>query len=80
MISKQITIDGMFRVFNKIIGKPIWESMLPASGFATSAVYKANGKQHVVIACEGDKFKAAPYGAYMAFTLPSSPSKRTLAV
>ncbi|TAG59636.1 MAG: pyrroloquinoline quinone-dependent dehydrogenase, partial [Runella slithyformis] len=49
------TKDGMFRAFDKKTGKLLWETKLPAAGFATPATYQANGKQYVVIACGGTK-------------------------
>ena len=64
------TKDEKFRAFNKKSGKLLWETDLPAAGFATPAVYEVNGKQHVVIACGGGKLKAKSGNAYVAFTLP----------
>lgn len=64
------TRDNKFRAFNKISGKLLWEYTLPASGFATPAVYELNGKQYVVIACGGGKLNTKPGDAYVAFALP----------
>jgi quinoprotein glucose dehydrogenase len=62
--------DNKFRAFNKATGKVIWEYQLPASGFATPAVYELNGKQYIVIACGGGKLRTKPGDAYVAFALP----------
>ena len=62
--------DGKFRAFNKKTGKLLWETDLPASGFATPSVYKANGKQFIVIACGGGKLGTNSGDAYVAFALP----------
>ncbi|HCZ37153.1 MAG TPA: pyrrolo-quinoline quinone, partial [Cytophagales bacterium] len=64
------TRDNKFRAFNKATGKLLWEYNLPASGFATPAVYELNGKQYVVIACGGGKLGTKPGDAYLAFALP----------
>ncbi len=62
--------DNKFRAFNKATGKVMWEYQLPASGFATPAVYELNGKQYIVIACGGGKLRTKPGDAYVAFALP----------
>ena len=62
--------DSMFRVFDKATGKLLWEYTLPASGFASPAVYELNGKQYVVIACGGGKLNTKSSDAYIAFALP----------
>jgi quinoprotein glucose dehydrogenase len=64
------TRDGMFRVYNTKNGKLLWETMLPAAGFATPSTYEVNGKQYVVIACGGTKLGAKPGDSYVAFALP----------
>jgi quinoprotein glucose dehydrogenase len=62
--------DGKFRAFNKRTGVLLWETDLPAPGFATPAVYSVRGKQYVVIACGGGKLKTKSSDAYIAFALP----------
>ncbi|MBK5277369.1 MAG: PQQ-binding-like beta-propeller repeat protein [Bacteroidia bacterium] len=62
--------DSKFRAFNKVTGKIVWEYNLPASGFATPAVYELNGKQYIVIACGGGKLGAKSGDSYLAFALP----------
>jgi quinoprotein glucose dehydrogenase len=62
--------DKKFHVFDKATGKLLWETVLPAAGNATPAVYEVGGKQYVVIACGGGKSKDEPGGTYAAFALP----------
>ncbi len=64
------TKDAKIRAFNKRDGRLLWEAALPASGFATPAVYRANGKQYVVIACGGGKLNVPSGDSYVAFALP----------
>jgi quinoprotein glucose dehydrogenase len=64
------TSDGKFRAFNKRDGKLLWETDLPAPGFATPAVYEMNGKQYIVIACGGGKLGTQSGDSYVAFALP----------
>jgi quinoprotein glucose dehydrogenase len=64
------TKDGMFRAFNKRTGKLLYETKLPAAGFATPSVYQANGKQYVVIACGGTKLGTKKGDSFVAFALP----------
>ncbi len=64
------TRDNKFRAFDKTTGNRLWETTLPASAFATPAVYVVNGKQYVVIACGGGKLGTKSGDAYVAFALP----------
>ncbi|MBP6024640.1 MAG: PQQ-binding-like beta-propeller repeat protein [Ferruginibacter sp.] len=65
------TGDGKFRAYNKRTGKLLLEANLPAPGVATPAVYSINGKQYIVIACGGSKWKGGVNGdSYVAFSLP----------
>lgn len=64
------TSDSKIRAFNKRTGKLLWQADLPASGFATPAVYNINNKQYVVIACGGGKLKKPTADVYVAFALP----------
>jgi quinoprotein glucose dehydrogenase len=64
------TRDGKFRAFDKKTGKLLFETKLPAGGFATPSVYRANGKQYVVIACGGTKLGQPKGDSYVAFALP----------
>jgi quinoprotein glucose dehydrogenase len=62
--------DNKFRAFDKATGKILWEYTLPASGFASPAVYEWKGKQYIVIACGGGKLNTKSGDAYLAFALP----------
>ena len=62
--------DRKFHVFDKLTGKLLWETLLPAAGNATPAVYELNGRQYIVIACGGGKSGAPSGGKYVAFALP----------
>ncbi len=66
------TSDGKFRAFNKANGKMLWEFQLPVPAFATPAMYEANGKQYIVVACGGGKLGAKSGDQYIAFALPNS--------
>lgn len=66
------TSDAKFRAYNKRTGQLLWETDLPAAGFATPSVYQVNNKQYIVLACGGGKLKTHPGDAYMAFTLPDN--------
>jgi len=63
--------DEMFRAFDRATGKILWQTKLPAGGYATPATYLANGRQYVVIACGGGKMGTRSGDAYVAFALPS---------
>jgi quinoprotein glucose dehydrogenase len=62
--------DGKFRAYSKATGTLLWETNLPAPAFATPAVYAANGRQYVVVACGGGKLGTKSGDAYVAFALP----------
>jgi quinoprotein glucose dehydrogenase len=64
------TKDEKFRAFDKADGQLLWETSLPAGGYATPAVYAVNGKQYVVIAAGGGKMGTKSGDAYVAFALP----------
>ena len=64
------TKDEKFRAFDKKTGKLLWETGLPAAGYATPATYQAGGKQYVVIACGGAKLGTKKGNQYVAFALP----------
>jgi quinoprotein glucose dehydrogenase len=63
------TRDKKLRAFNKRTGKLLWETELPAAGFATPSVYDFNGKEFLVIACGGGKLGTKSGDAYVAFAL-----------
>ncbi len=64
------TKDEKFRAFDKATGKVLWETGLPAGGYATPATYAVGGKQYVVIAAGGGKMGTKSGDAYVAFALP----------
>ncbi len=66
------TSDAKMRAFNKRTGKLLWETDLPACGFATPSVYEVKGKQFLVIACGGGKLGKPSGDAYVAFALTGS--------
>jgi quinoprotein glucose dehydrogenase len=61
--------DEKFRVFDKDTGKILFETDLPAGGYATPAVFEVAGKQLVVIACGGGKMGTKSSDKYVAFAL-----------
>jgi quinoprotein glucose dehydrogenase len=64
------TTDAKFRAFDKLTGKLLWETELPAAGYATPSTYLVRGKQYVVIAAGGGKLGTKSGDAYVAFALP----------
>ncbi len=64
------TKDGMLRAFDKNTGRLLWQTKLPAPGFATPATYRVNGKQYIVIAAGGTKLGTQKGDSYVAFALP----------
>ena len=64
--------DKKFRAFDKLTGRLLWETTLPAAGNATPSVYEIGGKQYIVIACGGGKNGAASGSSVVAFALPES--------
>ncbi len=64
------TQDEKFRAFDKTNGDLLWETQLPAGGYATPAVYEVDGKQFVVIAAGGGKMGTKSGDTYVAFSLP----------
>ncbi|HEX8528372.1 MAG TPA: PQQ-binding-like beta-propeller repeat protein, partial [Cytophagales bacterium] len=63
------TADGKFRVYDKKTGKLLWQTQLPAAGFATPSTYQVNGRQYVVVACGGTKLGAKKGDSYVAFAV-----------
>jgi quinoprotein glucose dehydrogenase len=64
------TKDERFRAFDKHTGEMLWETALPAGGYATPATYAVNGRQFVVIAAGGGKMGTRSGDTYVAFALP----------
>ncbi len=67
------TMDEKFRAFSTETGEVLWETPLPAAGFATPASYTVDGRQFVVIACGGGKLGTKSGDSYVAFALPAAP-------
>lgn len=65
--------DKKFRAFDKTSGRLLWETQLPAGGYATPSTYSVGGRQFVVIACGGGKMSTPSGDAYVAFALPKQP-------
>ncbi|MFI5184200.1 MAG: PQQ-binding-like beta-propeller repeat protein [Vicinamibacteria bacterium] len=65
------TKDERFRAIDAKTGEVLFETQLPAGGYATPATYEVNGKQYVVIACGGGKLGTKSGDAYVAFALPA---------
>ena len=64
------TQDEKFRAFDKDTGRLLWETTLPAAGYATPSTYAVRGKQYIVIAAGGGKLGNKSGDAYVAFALP----------
>ena len=64
------TMDEMFRAFDKSTGQLLWETTLPAAGYATTSTFAVGEKQYVVIAAGGGKLGTKSGDAYTAFALP----------
>jgi quinoprotein glucose dehydrogenase len=62
--------DEKFRAFDKKTGKTLWETTLPAGGYATPSTYMVAGRQYVVIAAGGGKMGTKSGDSYVAFALP----------
>jgi len=64
------TTDAKFRAFDKSTGHLLWETTLPAPGFATPSTFSVHGKQFVVIAAGGGKLGTTSSDTYVAYALP----------
>ncbi|HKG90907.1 MAG TPA: PQQ-binding-like beta-propeller repeat protein [Gemmatimonadaceae bacterium] len=64
------TQDEKFRAFAARDGRLLWETTLPAAGYATPSTYSVRGRQFVVIAAGGGKLGTKSGDAYVAFALP----------
>jgi len=62
--------DRKFHAYDKLTGKLLWETTLPAAGNATPATYTIDGRQYVVIVCGGGKNGAPSGSSIVAFALP----------
>ena len=62
-------------MIDKTTGEILWETRLPAGGYATPSTYMAGGRQFVVIAaCGAGKPGTKPGDAFVTFALPNSSS------
>lgn len=73
------TKDEKFRAFSTATGEQLWETTLPAGGYATPSTYEVDGRQYVVIACGGGKIGTKSGDAYVAFALPPGEGGRAAA-
>lgn len=65
------TKDEKFRAFDSDTGEVLWETDLPAGGYATPSTYQVDGKQYVVIAAGGGGLLGTKQSdAFVAFALP----------
>ena len=65
------TQDEKFRAFDKATGKILWETKLPAGGYASPSTYMVNGKQYIVTAAGGGgKMLTKSGDYYISFSLP----------
>jgi quinoprotein glucose dehydrogenase len=62
--------DRKMHAFDKRSGQLLWEYTMEAAGNATPATYSVNGRQFVVIAAGGGKWRNQSGGKYYAFALP----------
>ena len=63
-------LDAKLRAFDKRTGELLFAHDLPAAGFATPAIYEADGRQFVVVAAGGGKLGRPSGDRYVAFALP----------
>lgn len=61
--------DEQFRAMDKRTGQILWQTKLPAAGYASPSTYAVGGKQFVVIACGGGKLNTRSSDKYVAFSL-----------
>ena len=73
------SMDENFRAFDKETGRVLWETKLPAGGYATPAVYAVDGRQYVVIGAGGGGKPGTRLGdAYVAYALPDGEDSQSL--
>ena len=65
------TKDEKFRALDKRTGQVLWETQLPAGGYATPSTYVVNGKQYIVIAAGGGKMGTKSGDAYVGMRCPT---------
>ena len=63
------TPDKKFRALDSTTGGLLWETTLPAAGYASPSTYSIDGRQYIVIACGGGKLRSESGDRYVAFAL-----------
>jgi quinoprotein glucose dehydrogenase len=63
------SFDKKFHAFDKLTGKLLWETTLPAAGNATPSIYEIGGREFIVIVCGGGKNDAPSGSTIVAFAL-----------
>lgn len=63
------TKDNMFRAFDKMSGKLLWETTLPTSSFASSSTYEVNDIQYIVLNVGGTKLGTKKGDGFIAYSL-----------
>ncbi|MHB1920706.1 MAG: outer membrane protein assembly factor BamB family protein [Chitinophagaceae bacterium] len=63
------TRDAKFRAIDPSDGRTVWETSLPACGFATPCTYMDGGKQYIVVTAGGGKLGTPSSDTYIAFDL-----------
>ena len=62
--------DKRFRAFDKLTGKLLWETTIPAAGNAAPPINEISGGKYVVVVCGGGKNDAPSGSSIVAFALP----------
>jgi len=63
--------DDLIRAIDIETGETVWQDALPAGGQANPLVYKANGREYLMIVATGHHFMQTPTGDYViAYALP----------
>jgi len=63
------TNDNMFRAYDKMSGKLLWETALPTSSFASSSTYQINDIQYIILNVGGTKLGAKKGDSFIAYKL-----------
>jgi len=64
------TQDAKFRAFDKRTGRLLWETTLPAPGYATPSTFAGARQAIRVVAAGGGKLGSKSSDTYVAYTLP----------
>jgi quinoprotein glucose dehydrogenase len=71
------TADEKLRAFDKWTGELLWETQLPAGGYATPSTYSVGGRQFLVVAAGGGKLGTPSGSHYVAYALPNPVENET---